>query len=481
MKRASVSIEAAISLVVLMSVMITLNTFIRVTYIHSVVQHALVQVGNEMATYDYVMSLLGFSAVNRAAATKAHDMSQQSTDLNNASAEKIVQAKDVGEKLNQFSSVIDDLSGGNTEAANSIVSSANDLQESAETFTDFSSLKEALYNGTDKNGNKTINIKTLLKSYVAGFAGEGMSVAKTSALNLLTEAIFSGYIDDNILNKNIVYANSSPGDDNDAFIAGLDFSQSKYFEYPNVDCIELCCSYMIKVPSPIPIIEYVPMVNTVRVRAWQDKWNEVEEELRTSVWVADRDDKEKNIDETYKVFRDSYCPEGIDSSKNTTLTYFDKSTGVAYAGNSYNLIYSYKEDKTRSMLSKKLNSVLNYKSSEIQCIESGNITNETVSPSDIKKAVVYVFVPDVTAVDATEDGRKLTELKNKLAKGESKENTEDIKNEIKELEQKVDAEKKSLKEKIEQVKKDLPEIEEDFNDGSDFKIEIVLKVVDSPA
>ena len=67
LNRASVSIEAAISLVVTMAVMLTLNAFIRVTYVHSVVQHALVQVGNEMATYDYVLSLLGFSEINKAA------------------------------------------------------------------------------------------------------------------------------------------------------------------------------------------------------------------------------------------------------------------------------------------------------------------------------------------------------------------------------------------------------------------------------
>ena len=138
---------------------------------------------------------------------------------------------------------------------NSLIKTENDVSVALNN----EELKKAI---TDENGN--VKFKAILQAYINGAIGEALSEAKTRTLNIISTQLLKSYVKDDIIGTNLVYKKDVP---DSSFIDGLDFGQSKYFDYPNTDTIELCCSYMVKVVSPIPVIEYVPMTNTVKVRA----------------------------------------------------------------------------------------------------------------------------------------------------------------------------------------------------------------------
>ena len=69
-QRGSITLEGAISTIVLMAVILTFSSFMKIVHVHGVVQHALIQTASEISQYSYFYSLSGLNGVNDAIATQ---------------------------------------------------------------------------------------------------------------------------------------------------------------------------------------------------------------------------------------------------------------------------------------------------------------------------------------------------------------------------------------------------------------------------
>lgn len=456
--RASVTIEAAIALTITMAAVLTMNGFLKVTYVHSVVQHALIQTANEMATYDYILSLLGISEIDAAIEQRTNGNAGHATDA----------IENINGKIAQFNSVLSAMDGSSGSTG------------SSDDNTGKTSDNGFALAGNDNMGvdadSKTVSIGEVIKSFLDGAIGNIYSETKSTALNLLTSRLIQTYIpkdSDNrdILERNMVF-NDTGGTETKG-VKALDFSASKYFEYPEFDTMEISCSYKVKIVSPIPIIDYVPMVNTVKVRAWQDKWSTVSTMLQssTSVWVL-------NGGSATGVYNKVVKHAFPDWDKETTHTFvsYNEASKTAVKATTINFINgTYAESgKVRTAMQQDLNKLRN-----------PNGWSNDVNVRDVNKVEYYVFVPAESAVMATDIGIRYTEKNNELetakSEGKSDEEIKRLQNELSELKRKVNEKKSEVKKKAGWARQEAKGLERDFNDEDNgFKISIKVMVVDYP-
>jgi hypothetical protein len=416
--------------------------------VHSIVQHTLIQAANEMATYDYVLSLLGFSEINDAVMNRTQGQAASATTLTN----------NVNTKINEFNNVIALLSSSTDEDGKTVTDQTG---QAIKTAADMSAIKSCIVN---EDGE--VQFKNLFESYIRGALGEVGSAAKTLALGELTRGLFMTYLNDStasgdtvdILERNLVLNG----------INGLDFGASKFFDYPNTDTMEISCSYMVKVVSPIPVIEYVPMVNTVKVRAWQDKWSTVTLQSSDSVWC-----KGLGTNILSAITAHEFNSSNLNMQANGVFIRYDKSSKTATKATAVNFMEAEYADNGKSALQSDLSRIRNFKN-------QNTTDNVKITASDIKTVKYYVYVPAESAVMATENGKKLTEKKNELAQAQSSgSDTSSISKEISELEKSVNTDKEKLQSKVTAIKSVAKELENNFNsEGNEYKVEIIVKAVD---
>lgn len=477
-ERGSVTLEAAISLVMLMAVMLTLNIFIKVTYVHGIVQHALIQTANEMATYDYILSLLGVSALNDAVMNKTQGNAGQATENLNT-ANQLIQSVD--KTMDDFSGIMDtlgqtennegtayDMKGVFTDDTSGISDITGSISELGEDISSVGEYAQGFYN-TLLNSDGKLDLKGLLKSYMYAAIGEGASAAKTVGLNLVTKALLRTYILQevngtkiDVLEKNLVVDG----------ISGLDFSTSTYFDYPDTDEIELCCTYMIKVVSPIPIIEYVPMINKVKVRAWQDKWSDVTLKAKTienatSWWFENISEKSLNEKAITALGINNNLEGGSFDSYNEhtkTVTYIAATNLVKTTGD-FNFS--------------------NYLTKQIRNLNNNNKYNGVpLEKDDIETVKFIIAVPSTKSLEASETGIALTNLKNQLAQenvneSPNKDTVSSLKKQIEEKEKELKEKADKLEKKTKELKQKAAEQESNFNsEGNYCKIQISVQALD---
>ena len=212
--KGSVTIEAAISLLVMITVVVTFGSFIKVVHIHSVMQHALIQTANEMAEYSYLYSLTGINRVNNAV-----------TDQTQGGSETVSAA------IDEATRIYDDITSGK------IVTSID----------------------TDK-----FNLKELAVGLVKAIAGEVYEGGKSALINTaVTKPLLKSYLPedaDNYLKQNNVVGGFD----------GIDFSKSRYFS-SNDNEIEIVAVYSVKFFAPIPIIDKVTIVQSAKTRAYMSE------------------------------------------------------------------------------------------------------------------------------------------------------------------------------------------------------------------
>ena len=213
--KGSATIEATISLITIITAVITFSMFIKVVYIHGIVQHAIIQTANEMAEYSYFYSLTGLDDINSSIGTATNEGRE---DVNNF--------------IDDCTNFYNDISNGNF-------------------------LSASLPGEFD--------IKQVLIGFMTALTGNVYGQDKTTLINnTVTIPVFNSYLPESkedFLKDNLVIQGVGNN--------GIDFSQSKYFE--NTDGyneIEIVAVYNIKFVTPIPLIKHLTVVQTAKSRAF---------------------------------------------------------------------------------------------------------------------------------------------------------------------------------------------------------------------
>lgn len=336
----AITLEAAISLVVTMAVVLTLSLFARVVYAQGVVQHALSQTANELATFSYFYSITGLPEVSKALHTKS------------------------GEASESVSGVIDEFNGT------------------------MSAFKSGDINGTldgfDKAGDAVKSaggIKGIMENLMKAIAGEMGSEAKTQLLIVPTEALMKTYMpsDRQKFNKMCMFVNEDGTYiKDDSFPVHLEYS--RFFDNSSGDEIHLVAVYKIKPATPIPILDKpITIVQNAKTRAWMSKWKNPDSKS-SSVWDLPYAERAEKIAATNGA---------LNLSKNfETIRGFDLSTGKASMFITIDVreeSYTGSYDKVKNKIKSKKNDLMNYKG----CTYGGTTVGET----DIKTVDYYVYIP----------------------------------------------------------------------------------------
>lgn len=230
----------------------------------------------------------------------------------------------------------------------------------------------------------SIDFEQLLKDFTEAVAMEIYDEGKTYIFNSIAKPLFFSYIEqENIFN----FINDGSN--------GINFSQNKYFETNEEDIIHLVANYKIKNISPIPIIEYVPITQGIKVRAWfpysQEKIEEKEEEKEiNSIWNLTPLERHKYL--ALEGFMYFNLPDNFKS-----LRGFDRNSGEARTYISINLndiSYKSKTNQIKSRLKSKLKSVQDFNRYTYEKVN--------VEVKDIKKVVYVIYIP----VKADEEDKK---------------------------------------------------------------------------
>lgn len=220
--RGVLTVEAAIVLPVFISVVISVAFFMRVIYVHELMQHAITDAANEMASTSYVLYMTGVSEIG-------------GSPINQPDGESIEDnALDLLRAFIEDGQEVDMSGGANTG--------------------NVASTEEELNNALDK-----------LECFI-NFEGE------QDIKNAVMSPIFKFYLDKHLRTERY----SSGAERLESLnIHSLDFSDSKFYYsgaeyYPESrnDIITIEVAYIIDLPVPIPVIDEIPMGNKVTVRAW---------------------------------------------------------------------------------------------------------------------------------------------------------------------------------------------------------------------
>jgi len=275
-RRGSVTVEAAVALPIFICCIVTVAFLIRVVYVQEKIQLAITNAANEMAMYSYlyeksqvldvVDTLRGKTRGSASAALQNSEEIYNSIEGIKTSAENIV--REVESIKNSIDKVSEggefdirfDIGKGNI--AEKLLSVVNDLSEKRKRLesgiqTIYSSAESALD-----------GLKGLLDNpkSIAGLAAyEGLGAMETAIGNACVKMLMQK----NLTNEDLARYWVVDGYD------GLDFSRSRYFvtdgDIGADHVIDVIVLYKIDLPVPVRIIDEIPMLQRVTVRAWTGK------------------------------------------------------------------------------------------------------------------------------------------------------------------------------------------------------------------
>lgn len=369
-ERGSVTIETAIGLTVVISVVLTLSLFARVAYVQGVVQHALVQTANEMAAYSYFYSMTGLNQINDAIVEKKLTASAGASGAIDTVSNAV---ENISNVYNQFTAGKYAEAGGNLGQA----------WDSAMAVKD-------------------ISITETLKSFCIALAGEATEGIKTALVNNVTKPVLQTYLPEDQMK---FYKVGMFVDENGEYIDvdsngfPIDLSYSTYFSNEAADEIYLVASYDLKLVTPIPVLDDpITIVQSAKTRAWFASWDE-------SVSVDDTEDEEDEDEQSVWDLPDVQRASKIASTNSAlnlnenfkTIRGFNSSTGKASMFATIDVrtgTYSGNSSAIASKIESKITSLENYKDYKLM--------GKEVKVDDIKSVDYYVYIPqDATAAEKT--------------------------------------------------------------------------------
>ena len=361
-QKGSITLEGAISTIVLIAVILAFSSFIKIVHVQGVIQHALIQTASEISQYSYFYSLSGINEINDTVVSQGNKGS-----------------KSVSEGINEIEKFLGEVGNGNIIKPNM----------------------------------EKLNPKEMIIALSKALGGELYSSAKTVSLNhIITMPLLKSYLPEDantFFEKNNVIQN---GD-----FAGIDLGKSRYFENSDgYDEIELVAVYQMKIVSPIPILDKVTIVQTAKSRAFfAGKYSATSssktEEIQMSVWEL------SNFERADVIIEKENIPNNMPSTFEGVRG-FDEKTGKASTYITLDLncdTYKGKANQIHSKLQDKLHKIEKFKEDKkndisLQCSQIKSVDYYVVVPKNVSKEDFDVFQKEIEKLGKSirlSDGRNV--------------------------------------------------------------------------
>ncbi len=255
-ERGMLTVEAVMTLVPFILLVLGLISFINVFMVHNKIQYSMYQTAHEISAYTYLYSALGIQAADK----KVYEDQQAAyapikTDVENVT--KLVgEIKDLGPVVSGAQSTASSLSEGDLSALSGIQDQWNNG------MSEINDVKDAWKPGTEGIKNLVSNPQAVFTAVSMWLLNSGKEWAKTQFLAWMTMA----NMEDNLESSLLSGAPSA-----DEFLLqygviggfdGLDFSNSHLFSDPTFDKIDIVCEYDLEVY----FFKLIPMKdNTIHV------------------------------------------------------------------------------------------------------------------------------------------------------------------------------------------------------------------------
>lgn len=251
--------EACIGFTIFAILTITLLFFIRIVYVHSLVQHCINQAAKEISSYSYIYGVTIMDVDDNLQDVAASGEKYFNTNIGNI-VDGVDSIISVGENA---SNTYDSATSFDIEGT---------ISNAEATGKSYQQLKEQ-YPDTKASIQELIsNPKKFMQSIGSIFAGNAMSDAKAFFGGEIVRAMMSDYLND---------MNQSGGGNYEPSerlaklgivggLEGIDFSQSKFNETVNGQkhSIDIVACYKIKPIAPIKVYKEMGMMNKITVRMW---------------------------------------------------------------------------------------------------------------------------------------------------------------------------------------------------------------------
>lgn len=358
----SITVEAAIAMPVFICAVMSIVFLLKVIYVQELIQHALSETANEIASYSYLYSVSGINQVN-----------------NSISSNLEMGHEKIKSQLNTVVQTYDSFTSADEKGIDSISEIEENLNQSTAV------IKEIMNNP-----------KQEIRYIAYAFAKEGFEGAKTELmLTPLAKVLLTKYLVDKEqdVDKRLERLDIKGG------IDGLDFSGSKFFA--DRENIILEVKYKIKPNAPIRLVPEIPVVQRVVVRGWLDG---DDREAKIDIWSLPAMERGKKLQEIYG----RNLP-----LKFKTITKFKNNKATVITSMDIRLkSYKGKPKTALNEINRAVNDIKKFRSYRTTVEENGKKVEYYINSTMIKEKSVIVIVPKGSI---TEEFQKVADTARKRA------------------------------------------------------------------
>ncbi|WP_432663226.1 pilus assembly protein [Wukongibacter baidiensis] len=244
-QRGSLTVEAAIVLPIFICAVLTIGFFTKIVYTHEIIQHAITEAVNEMASSSYLYYTSGVQNIDNTIDSELEEKKQKSQEHLDSITDCYNELNDsVGQLKSDSKNVYEGVGRGDVKGISESISGiSSDGQNIKENVGEIQSVIEDI--AEDPKG-EMISIAALI-------AKIGYDKGKTAIGNQLIGYYVKkhGLTDERLKSLDI---------------DKLDFSKSSYFK-SNED-IDVVVKYNVDIPLPIKFTSNIPIVQRATARAW---------------------------------------------------------------------------------------------------------------------------------------------------------------------------------------------------------------------
>jgi hypothetical protein len=240
MRRGSVTVEAAIALPVFLCMIISIVFIIKLVYTHELIQHALIETADEMASTSYIYHVSGIQDINDSLREGMQGRAQIFKD--------------------QLSTVFDTyISINNLEGSKAGI--PGNLEETADLINNARENFDRMVDSANSTASSPLDE---LKNIACLIASGAFSDIKTELFTPVTRLYMKKYLtteaitDVDLRLKGLNIHNG---------FKGLDFTESSFLDNADEN-IDIIVRYSIRLPVPIKILPELVIVQRASARAW---------------------------------------------------------------------------------------------------------------------------------------------------------------------------------------------------------------------
>ncbi len=262
-KKGSLTVEAAIVLPIFIFVILAIGFFIKVVNTHEIIQHAINETADDMASSSYIYYSTGLYKIE--------------TNIYEDLTERTSKLEEQADELERILSVIKNNNSQNSNQSqeqvhyNNVIEIINKVESMTETMKDGSDAVRDLF--TLINEIKDQGISENIENIVAAGNLELYHYLKNQIGNMIMKEQLEKHltadngksIEERLKELHIVMPEVNTSK-HPSRLYGLDFSRSNYL-FGN-DQIDIVVMYKIDLPVPIDFIGEIPIIQRAAARAW---------------------------------------------------------------------------------------------------------------------------------------------------------------------------------------------------------------------